>query len=238
MYRFLLRPKWIGFTLLVVGAVVLMLNLSRWQLHRLEDRRAFNELVEQRLAEPAVPLSVLDEEPLDVAEWRTVVATGTYEGETDRVPTTGGYLLVTPLRTDTGATVFVNRGSIGSADEVPPPPTGPVEVTARLRTPPNAATAVPDDALYVDRIASAPDEPDVAAPPPPSLSEGSHLSYSVQWAVFAVCVAIGWVLAVRKSARAAAGGPERPRARAGKHQAVPWQDPVPSGAPPSSPDDR
>ena len=42
MYRFLLRPKWIGFHLLVVAAIVTMVNLGFWQLRRLDERQAFN----------------------------------------------------------------------------------------------------------------------------------------------------------------------------------------------------
>ena len=34
------------------------------------------------------------------------------------------------------------------------------------------------------------------------MSEGPHLSYAVQWFIFSACVPVGWVLAVRKSARA------------------------------------
>ncbi|KGA10281.1 MAG: hypothetical protein GM46_5615, partial [actinobacterium acAcidi] len=30
-------------------------------------------------------------------------------------------------------------------------------------------------------------------------SEGSHLSYAIQWLIFATAVIVGWVLAVRKS---------------------------------------
>jgi cytochrome oxidase assembly protein ShyY1 len=42
MYRFLARPKWIVFTLVVAAAVVAMVALSLWQLRRLEERREFN----------------------------------------------------------------------------------------------------------------------------------------------------------------------------------------------------
>jgi hypothetical protein len=44
----------------------------------------------------------------------------------------------------------------------------------------------------------------------PDLSEGSHRSYAVQWFIFALAVAVGWVLAVRKSIatrRAETSGP-------------------------------
>lgn len=35
--------------------------------------------------------------------------------------------------------------------------------------------------------------------PRPTLSEGTHLSYAVQWFVFALCAVVGWVFAMRRS---------------------------------------
>jgi cytochrome oxidase assembly protein ShyY1 len=45
MYRFLLSPKWLGFHLLVLLGVIVMVNLSMWQLDRLDARRGFNAAV-------------------------------------------------------------------------------------------------------------------------------------------------------------------------------------------------
>ena len=56
MYGFLLRPKWIGFHLLVIGGVVLMVNLWFWQLRRLDERREFNAAFESRADMPVRPL--------------------------------------------------------------------------------------------------------------------------------------------------------------------------------------
>jgi cytochrome oxidase assembly protein ShyY1 len=72
--------------------------------------------------------------------------------------------------------------------------------------------------FYVDLVESQPAE-STGLPEPlpaPDLSEGPHLSYAVQWFIFATCVAIGWVLAVRHSftqrrrALSAAGDADRP----------------------------
>ena len=45
MYRFLLRPRWIAFTLVVATAIAVMINLGFWQLRRLDERREFNDAV-------------------------------------------------------------------------------------------------------------------------------------------------------------------------------------------------
>lgn len=228
MYRFLVRPKWIAFTLLVVGAAVLMANLGRWQLHRLEDRKDFNALVTERIEASPVVLREATDFPVDEYEWRTVTLDGKYLGETERAATAGGYLLVTPFGINTGDTVYVDRGFVGSAAEVPPPPEGRVLLTARIRTAPDSVESVPDGALYLDRISSAPDEPDVAPRELPSLDDGPHLSYAIQWFIFSICVVIGWVLAVRRSARPNVDAPvaNDPAAvrRRRRQQAVPWQD--------------
>ena len=54
---------------------------------------------------------------------------------------------------------------------------------------------------YIELTSSIPAEtgpyPDPAGRP--ELTERNHLSYAVQWFIFAICVAVGWVLAVRHS---------------------------------------
>ena len=54
--------------------------------------------------------------------------------------------------------------------------------------------------MYVEQLESTP--PDATSLQPivaPTLDEGPHLSYTIQWFVFSICVIAGWVLAVRRS---------------------------------------
>jgi 2-aminoethylphosphonate-pyruvate transaminase len=54
--------------------------------------------------------------------------------------------------------------------------------------------------VYVDLVASTPSETGGLAPvPDPELNEGPHLSYTLQWWFFSLCVVVGWVIAVRRS---------------------------------------
>jgi hypothetical protein len=47
----------------------------------------------------------------------------------------------------------------------------------------------------------------------------------VQWLIFAICAAVGWVIAVRRSARSKPLTDDGTApALKGKHQAVPWRD--------------
>lgn len=140
-----------------------------------------------------------------------------------------GVNVVTPLRLDDGRILAVTRGFIGLAETPPPAPSGDVEVVGVLRASDRRRAGQPTEAegrltemfrLDLDRLddqidgdvldvslsmlASRPDDDPMLRPvPPPSLSEGSHLSYAIQWLIFATCVVIGWTLAVRRSVRRA-----------------------------------
>ena len=62
--------------------------------------------------------------------------------------------------------------------------------------------------MYVELVTSTPAESGPFPEPVdvPELDEGPHLSYAVQWFIFSLCVAIGWVLAVRHSIRSRTTG--------------------------------
>lgn len=140
-----------------------------------------------------------------------------------------GSFLVTPLQLDDGTVLLVVRGFHPldiTADELPPAPDGRVEVFGRVRVTEGRDTAHPDlervtetriidlerlgrqlpgpvAPVYLELIESeppqAPGYPDPVPVSAPGL--GNHLSYTVQWFIFATCVVIGWVLAVRRSAQ-------------------------------------
>jgi cytochrome oxidase assembly protein ShyY1 len=141
MYRFLLRPKWIGFHLLVLGAMVAMVNLGFWQLRRLDEREAFNAVVEARY--DAAPRAIDDvltpgADPADL-EWTPVTVTGTYRpDETIRIVNRSqngfaGDNIVVPLALADGRLLLVNRGFLPLGLDLPPAPEGEVEVVGRLR---------------------------------------------------------------------------------------------------------
>jgi len=236
MYRFLLQPKWIGFHLLVIAAIVTMVNLGMWQLRRLDERQAFNATVEARYDEPPVPLDDLltdDTDPDDV-EWRPVTALGTYlPDETITIVNRSqngraGMNMLVPMQLDDGRVLLVNRGFVPLSIETPPPvPATDVEILARLRASQEKrlgqlsdpadgdleiaqrvdivrlAAQLPGEVvpMYVDLTESNPSETGGLPEPvaTPVLGEGNHLSYAVQWLIFAAAVAVGWVLAVRRS---------------------------------------
>lgn len=251
MHRFLLTPRWVAFHLLVVAGIVAMVNLGFWQLRRLDERQAFNAVVEARYDQPPVSLdTVLDPSAIattggidgqtaalvDDVEWRSVTVSGRYlpDGQIRVVNRSqngrAGDNLVAPLALDDGRVVYVTRGFVPlGLDDPALPTTERITVTGRIRpTSERSGVAARDPAegiltevqrLDLVRLAAQVDAPLIAAsldliesdppetgdlPEPvmrPDLSEGSHLSYAVQWFIFAAAAAAGWVLAVRVSAR-------------------------------------
>jgi cytochrome oxidase assembly protein ShyY1 len=239
MYRFLFRPAWLVFHLIVLAGVVLMATLGIWQLQRLSDRKDFNRDVRERSqTEPmefAALLDDLDAGGLDptTAEWLPVTASGTYlpdqilEFNNSQGGRAGDNVL-TPLITDQGTTVIVNRGFIPLGFDTPQAPQVGVKIVGFVRPSevrdrggltdaddgeplteirridiPRLAEQLPGDVapVFIQLTRGVP-EIQLGDPEPvvlPVLDNGPHLSYAIQWFVFSICVAIGWALAVRRS---------------------------------------
>lgn len=141
MYRFLLRPRWIAFHLLVVAGVVSMISLGFWQLRRLDQRQEFNAQVTSRIDLPAVALDELvtpGGDP-DAVEWRSVEVRGRYLPEEELVVVNrsqagrAGDMTVTPMQLDDGQILLVERGFVPLGAVGGPPPDGDVAVLGRLR---------------------------------------------------------------------------------------------------------
>ena len=241
-YGFLRQPRWLALGFLVLIVVPSFIALSRWQLHRLDDRRHANAVVVANSSSAAVPVGTVMTPGApttsigDDQDWRQVSATGRYDvGHQVLVrkrPMDGanGYWVVTPLVTDSGAVLAVNRGwleakqgATATVDDVPAPPSGEVTVVGRVRPsedapkpqpgdlPPGQVTDV-DVALvaaagngaavypgYVDLVSSDPAQAEGLTPIPlPDLSEGPHLSYAMQWVLFALVAVVGFVLLIRR----------------------------------------
>lgn len=237
MYRFLVSRRWLGILASVVLFAAACGLLADWQLHRLAGRHARNHLIRANLHAPATPAAgalVVGRDPAEELEWLPVRATGhwdvahqllvrlrPYEGEV-------GFYVLTPLVTDAGPAVLVNRGWVpagnggASVPRVPAPPDGTVTVTGRLRPtepPATGATPPPGQITRVDVPGIARTLPyDVyggfleltrqrpqpaKAPrviPPPEPSEGPHLLYTVQWILFGLMGFGGYVVLARREA--------------------------------------
>jgi cytochrome oxidase assembly protein ShyY1 len=144
-----------------------------------------------------------------------------------------GYEVVVPFKLDTGQAVVVDRGWLpignntpGRPDSVPAPPSGEVTVIVRLkpgepalqRGAPEGQLASIDLPAYAAQLGYpvltgaygqlASETPAAATTPSPfpkpSVDEGTHLSYSLQWFAFGVLMFVGFGYAARQQARNAA----------------------------------
>lgn len=141
-----------------------------------------------------------------------------------------GYEVVVPLKLDNGEAVVIDRGWLpignkegGRPDSIPEPASGQVTVVARLRpAEPQLQRGAPEGQLAsieLDNYAKelgyplmtgaygqlAQESPAAAVNPVgfamPSIDEGTHLSYAMQWFAFAVLFFVGYGYAARQQAR-------------------------------------
>lgn len=149
----LLRTRrWIGFTAVVVIAILAFGLLSAWQWSRAEERRAERATLESTLSEQPVPWIRAAALLRDGSDWIPVQVTGTYVADAQVVVrkrplnSRNGFWVLTPLSTADGE-LWVNRGWIPagidalSTPPLPQPPAGEVTVTGLMRT---APTSDPD----------------------------------------------------------------------------------------------
>jgi surfeit locus 1 family protein len=217
----------LGAALLIAGFVA----LGIWQLHRLAWKRDLISRVGARVhaaPRPAPPPTHWPQVTAESDGYAHVTLSGRYlpAGDTlvQAVTERGaGFWVMTPLRTDAGYAVLINRGFVPTRNAVPPPPAGPVTVTGLLRiTEPKggflrsndpaadrwfsrdvaaiaARRQVGDAAPYfIDADAGR----DPAALPAGGLTviafPNNHLQYALTWFGLAVLVAGGYAIAMRE----------------------------------------
>ena len=145
MVRFLLRPRWLAGLGLVVLVAVTFARLGVWQLHRLDERRAYEDLVASRLAAAPAPLEgvLAGGVGADEIRYRRVIASGTFDTAHEVIlygRTQGdqsGNHVLTPLLLGDGTAIAVDRGWVPFEDDDPPladaaPPDGVVRVSGVL----------------------------------------------------------------------------------------------------------
>lgn len=234
MRRFL-TPRWLIAHVVAIGVVVVCVLLGLWQLDRLEQRRETNARVAARRAEPVAPLPDLlspgAPDP-DALAYRRVRIRGVYDphGEVVLVGRTleeqPGNHLLTPLVTDEGWAVIVERGWVPY--DVPPveataPPEDRVEVEGMVLPSQGASELLEGGtrihtvdlatlgargpyALQPVYVRLARQRPPQAGGlplriPPPETDEGPHLGYAVQWFLFGATGLVVYGALVRKEVR-------------------------------------
>lgn len=138
--------RWVALLALVVVVVTAFVNLGRWQLDRLDQRRDSNATVVAHEEAGVRPYAeVFTRQIVDEDQWQRVAVTGTYDPAGQLVvryrSNAGrtGWEVVTPLRASDGRTVLVVRGfkAREAGTDFPtaeaPPPGGQVTVVGYVR---------------------------------------------------------------------------------------------------------
>ncbi len=140
-----LTPRWIVAHLVVLLIAGVFLRLGVWQLDRLAERRALNATISARMSLPPEGLGEILADTLpEEAEYRPVVAAGSYDIDGEILIRSctnngeAGFHVVTPLVTEDGVTVLVNRGWVPLEFDQPPvgsalPPAERTQVTGTIR---------------------------------------------------------------------------------------------------------
>jgi len=240
--RFLLSRRWVLFALVVALLAWLAVQLGQWQFHRLDERRDHNQVVSaNRDAEP-VPIDEVmspDRAPGAEDEWQRVRVTGTWDEEhtivlkyqtRDGGP---GVDVVTPLVTERGAGVLVDRGWMSvdntgaERPDVPAAGEGEVTLTGWVRRDATGrATEVSDLAtraissesaaevipyplyrgfLDLDEQSPAPEAQLEPVELPDDSSEGPHFFYGLQWWFFGALAVFGFGYLARDEYRGKQG---------------------------------
>lgn len=138
-WRFATTPFWMFSHLFALAMVSLFVVLGLWQLDRLEERRAQNEVVEARTSSEPLPVEA---GPLrDDLEFRPAVVTGeVVEPDVARIANrsqggVAGEYVVAIVELGDGSLLAVNRGfvPVNAEVELIDLPTGTVELSGWLR---------------------------------------------------------------------------------------------------------
>jgi cytochrome oxidase assembly protein ShyY1 len=228
-WAFLLRPAWLALFVVVIAFAYLCFTvLAPWQLGKNTKTSRENTQISNSLRADPVPLTTLlpqQDSSAPDEQWRRVTATGRYLPDAQvlaRLRVIDGepaFEVLVPFAVEGGPTVLVDRGYVrpveGSrAPPTPPPPAGPVTITARLRDSEPvvqgkkpfrqdgaqqvysintaqvaAVTGVPLAGSYLQLIEDQPGGLGVIGLP--HLEAGPFLSYGIQWIAFGIIAPIG-----------------------------------------------
>lgn len=192
----------------LIGLAVLI-SLGVWQLRRLPVKEAAIARIESMIADAPVPLP--DTLDAQVDEYRPVRVVGVLDDAELHVLVStrdwgAGFRIISPLVTEDGRRVMVDRGYVPTEEKEGLRATGPVEIVGNLHWPEERDRFIPEDdvannywyARDVAKMAGALGTEPVLVVSKTDLGDGvrplpvttvnipnNHLSYAIQWFLFA-----------------------------------------------------
>ena len=215
-------------TILVVLLVPVFCGLGVWQLERADQKRSTSASLEKRRT--LAPLPITDQlRGTEQLEFRRVIAEGSFLNdktvliENRKHLGKSGFHVITPLLTDSGQVILVNRGWIPrparEAQPNIPEPLAPLSVAGEVRLPQPPALELE---LNIDPAETLPHWPFITLQhyaawsglevlpfiilqaaedssgfvrrwPQPRANDAMHTGYAVQWFAFALIALVIWL---------------------------------------------
>lgn len=231
MLKNLSRPRWIALTLFLIGLIYLFLRLSEWQMDRYDQRILSNNTITKALNSEAKQIkSSMELKNLKTWEKVQLSGSFLNDDSMlvrkQYLGSKLGFWVITPFQIENNDLILINRGwipiasSSSAVEEIPTAPQGLVKIKGYLQKFSNFVekpSDLPKNQLnqinyqdfssdlnkdyYVQLNESFPQDREIAIIPLPELSNGPHLSYAIQWILFALLLPIGWFVLLRNEAK-------------------------------------
>ena len=227
MFKNLLRPRWIILTFLLAILIYLFIELSGWQFDRYHQRIDRNKDFVTAVAGVPIPIENVSQLNNLKQWGKVSLSGQYLDAESKLVrkrylKNSLGFWVLTPFQLANNEILLVNRGWIPSANSstsglaIPSSPTQQVLIEGYLQPmekfkenpadlPSNQINDINIEKFqgniypnyYIQVGKSNPVEKDIGIIYLPEVSNGPHLSYAIQWILFALLLPIGWYVLLK-----------------------------------------
>ena len=227
MFKNLLRPRWIILTFLLAILIYLFIELSGWQFDRYHQRIDRNKDFVTAVAGVPIPIENISQLNNLKQWGKVSLSGQYLDAKSKLVrkrylKNSLGFWVLTPFQLANKEIILVNRGWIPSANSstselaIPSSPTQQVLIEGYLQPmekfkenpadlPSNQINDINIEKFqgniypnyYIQVGKSNPAEKDIGIIYLPEVSNGPHLSYAIQWILFALLLPIGWYVLLK-----------------------------------------
>ena len=227
MFKNLLRPRWIILTFLLAILIYLFIELSGWQFDRYHQRIDRNKDFVTAVAGVPIPIENVSQLNNLKQWGKVSLSGQYLDAESKLVrkrylKNSLGFWVLTPFQLANKEIILVNRGWMPSANSstselaIPNSPTQQVLIEGYLQPmekfkenpadlPSNQINDINIEKFqgniypnyYIQVGKSNPAEKDIGIIYLPEVSNGPHLSYAIQWILFALLLPIGWYVLLK-----------------------------------------